>query len=222
MATHMELPPAIRGALAYLDAVATSHQKRVATETDQGIGHDKEFNGRALRRAMEREVSRAFKLGGYVGYVSPLAQELEAYRLYSAKDSADALACAWCLMQRGGNPTAALTADYDFRGCGILHEEDINQLVADAKDKEDHHSIWGMIKSYHRKGDRVASYRYGGGCGHVILRGRRAVLDLEGIHWQMSEEGAAEIAKEFAAFEAAGGTKAFLAGTLAWPPPRPF
>ncbi len=218
MTTPHELTPAIRGALAYLDAVTTAEQKRMAETTDQELGI-KGMNQNLFRENLASVVSRTFKLALLRGFESDLAKELEAYRLYNKSHSADALAAAWCLSRRGGQAQAALMADYDYQIGGIIRHTDIAELQKDAKNARDSdNSTWGRLRGFYRDGDFVLYYRYGGGDGYVVLRGRRLVVNCEALYWQMSHTGVAKIIAEIKAYDEAGGSEAVLAGKLVWPP----
>lgn len=212
--------PFIHGALAFIENVATDDQKREAATTDQGVGlASQQWFKPNVRRSLAESLEFTFKLHGYIGYVSPLAEEMMKFRLYFSKHSADALSAAWCLTKRGGVAKDALNADYDFNRGGILRLEDVDELVAEAKRLENGNTHWDRLKGYFRRGDRVFSYRAGGNWGYVVLRGRRLVYDYETLHMQLSAEGGAKLAGEVKAYNEAGGTAAVLAGTLVWPPP---
>jgi hypothetical protein len=220
MITNLDSHPTIRGALAFIEAVATEEQKQEAMKTDQGVGvASQQWFKLNVRRALAETVQATFKLNDYYGNGSPLAKEMIDFQIYFSEHSADALAAAWCRTKRGGLATDALNADYDFNYGGIYSLEDVDELVAEAKKLENGNTTWDRLRGYYREGDRVFYYRAGGSRGYVVLRGRRLVCDYESLHMQLSREGGAKMAGEVKAYRDAGGTEAVLAGKLVWPPP---
>lgn len=228
----IEIDP-LAGVFGFLDATLPEKLREAAEDTDLGIGrlaeasrewwHAMTWKQNPLlglcetgdeRRAIAKILNHSFRLQWKE---CPLRQFLAEYRLYHRDDMADALAAAYCLHKRGGDPKAALNADYSVNVRGLLYHKEIEEFRNAPKDGY-LEFFWREFRPFFEEGDRIVShvsipYDY-----YLLVRGERLVWEVESIHKCMvgvSLKWRAEIDH----FKALGGGKAFLNGEFIWPPP---
>lgn len=240
----MAIPPdpdLLPGVFAFLDASLPESLRRAAIEKDFGVGRlppmpsqasswqhvmnwrlkppgDQFFMGYVVegyeREAIAKVLNATFRLQ-WKG--CPLRPFLAKYRLYHRDDMADALAAAYSQHKRGGDPEAALTADYSVSVRGLLYHEEIDKFRDSSKDGY-LDFFWRQLGPFFEEGDRIVShvsipYDY-----YLLVRGDRLVWRVESIHKcvvGVSLKWRAEVDH----FKALGGGKAFLNGDFTWPPP---
>ncbi len=130
---------------------------------------------------------------------------------------ADALAAAYCQHKRGGDPEAALNADYSLNFPGLLYHADLDRFRNSGKDGH-LYPLWHQLRDFFVDGDRIVSnvsvpYDY-----YLLVRGDRLVWMVESIHKVCIGVSLKRKAEE-AHFVALGGCKAFLNDEFTWPPP---
>jgi hypothetical protein len=126
---------------------------------------------------------------------------------------ADALAAAYGQHKRGGDPEAALNADYSVEFRGLLYHMDLDKMRNDSDDY-----FWSQFRPFFEEGDRIVNQDASAYDYHLMVRGDRLVWKVESIHKCRVGVSLKCKAKE-AHFVALGGCKAFLNGDFIWPPP---
>lgn len=229
------------GVFAFLDASLPESLRRAAVEKDSGIGRQSPMPSKTS--AWQWTLNRKLKPPGdqfFVGYVvegyereaiakvlnatfrlqwkgCPLRPFLARYRLYHRDDMADALAAAYVQHKRGGDPEAALNADYSINSPGLYYHEDIDQFRNDLGNGY-RQSLWHHLSGFFEEGDRLVKHDAGGSDYLLLVRGDRLVWQTEMIHKLITGVSLKRRAEQ-AHFLALGGGKAFLDGEFIWPPP---
>lgn len=237
----MAIPPELDllpGVFAFLDASLPESLRRAAIEKDFGIGRlppmpsktgvwqqvmnwklkpprDQFFMGYVVegyeREAIAKVLNATFRLQ-WKG--CPLRPFLAKYRLYHRDDMADALAAAYGQHKRGGDPEAALNADYSVEFHGLLYRKDLDEIRNNSNDY-----FWRQFRPFFEEGDRIVrqdsigAYDY-----YLMVRGDRLVWKVESLHKTLIGVSLKRKAEE-AHFLELGGCKAFLDGEFTWPPP---
>lgn len=240
----MAIPPdldLLPGVFAFLDASLPECLRLAAVEKDFGIGRlapipsqtsswqhvknwklkppgDQFFMGYVVegyeREAIAKVLNATFRLQ-WKG--CPLRPFLAKYRLYHRDDMADALAAAYCQHKRGGDPQAALNADYSVEFRGLLYHEDLEKF-RDARGDGYLQRLWHPLSNFFEEGDRLVKQDSGAYDYLMLIRGDRLVWKTEMIHKLLMGGTLRRKAAE-AHFVALGGYKAFLKGEFIWPPP---
>jgi hypothetical protein len=240
MSIAPELDP-LPGVFAFLDASLPECFRRAAIEKDFGIGRlapmpsqtsswqhvmnwnlkppgDQFFMGYVVegyeREAIAKVLNATFRLQ-WKG--CPLRPFLAKYRLYHRDDMADALAAAYCQHKRGGDPEAALNADYSVEFRGLLYHEDLGKF-RNASGDGYLQRLWHPLSVFFEEGDRLVKQDSGPYDYLMLVRGDRLVWKTEMIHKLLIGVSLKRRAAE-AHFVALGGCKAFLDGKFTWPPP---
>lgn len=223
----------LAGVFGFLDSALPERLRKAAEETDLGIGRLAEISSELWaamfcdrnsplglcasgdeRRAIAKILNLSFRLQFKE---CPLRQFLAKYRLYHRDDMADALAAAYCLHKRGGDPETALNADYSVNVRGLLYHEDLNQYRDAPKDGHFDY-YWRQLRPFYEEGDQIVKH-CGGGYDYILLvRGDRLVWSVESTRYTLIGVSLKRIA-EWEHFKALGGCKAFLNGEFTWPPP---
>ncbi|MFT3783804.1 MAG: hypothetical protein QM790_17475 [Nibricoccus sp.] len=205
--SQQEIPPLIRGVFAYLDGVLTVDQLRVLSTLDIDVGlATKGWGG--VRSQVAEKIRNEYRL---MYWGSQLRAVLDGYQLYHEDDMSDALACAYGLYRRGMDPNEALRADYCITGRGVLYWISLDELCA-----ERYATLRARTSHLYREGDRFAHYL----TGAMMVRGDRLVHEVSLQTMHINVDGISRrFQAEMAKFEELGGTRAFLAGKLDWPPP---
>lgn len=239
MAIAPELDP-LPGVFAFLDASLPESLRRAAVEKDFGLGRlppmpsktggwqqvmnwklkspgDQFFMGYVVegyeREAIAKVLNATFRLQ-WKG--CPLRPFLAKYRLYHRDDMADALAAAYVQHKRGGDPEAALMADYSLNVGGLLYHKDLDEFRNDANNGY-HGALWHPLSGFFEDGDRLVKHDSGPYEYLLLVRGDRLVWQTEMIHKLITGVSLKRKAEQ-AYFLELGGCKAFLDGEFTWPP----
>jgi hypothetical protein len=229
------------GVFAFLDASLPESLRQAAVERDFGIGRlapmpsqtsswqhvmnwklkppgDQFFMGYVVegyeREAIAKVLNATFRLQ-WKG--CPLRPFLAKYRLYHRDDMADALAAAYCQHKRGGDPEAALNADYSVEFRGLLYYEDLEKF-RNASGDGYLQRLWHPLSVFFEEGDRLVKQDSGPYDYLMLVRGDRLVWKTEMIHKLLMGVSLKRKAEE-AHFVALGGCTAFLNGEFTWPSP---
>lgn len=240
MAIPPDLDP-LPGVFAFLDASLPECLRRAAIEKDFGIGRlapmpsqtwswqhvmnwklkppgEHFFMGYVVegyeREAIAKVLNAIFRLQWKE---CPLRPFLAKCRLYHRDDMADALAAAYCQHKRGGDPQAALNADYSVEFRGLLYHEDLEKFRNAGGDGY-LQRLWHPLSVFFEEGDRLVKQDSGPYDYLMLVRGDRLVWKTEMIHKLLMGVSLKRRAAE-AHFVALGGCKAFLNGEFIWPPP---
>lgn len=240
MAISPEIDP-LPGVFGFLDAALPECLRRAAVEKDFGIGRQAPMPSEAQSRRhymnwKTKPPGEQFSIGHVVeGYEReaiasvlnatfrlqwkgcPLRPYLAKYRLYHRDDMADALAAAYGQHKRGGDPEAALNADYSINFPGLFYHEDIDRFQ---NDRENGYlqSLWHPLRDFFKEGDRLVKHDWGASDYLLLVRGDRLVWKTEMIHKTIVGISLKRNAAE-AHFVELGGCKAFLNSEFTWPPP---
>jgi hypothetical protein len=213
MPSQFNLPDAVRGVFAYLDAALP---KEVREDLSGGYLYrdDKSFHewGSTPRKVGEL-ITDEFRL---MHWGAPIRKALDAYRLYHKTDMANALTCAYSLHLRGMDPGEALNADYCLEWCGILAWTTL-EAVKQAYGSNTDYWLWHQFSPFHREGDRFVKYRTPPSMGTLLVRGDRLVWRVEELH-TLPAGVSLRFQAEDKKFKELGGNRAFLAGEFDWPP----
>jgi len=240
----MAIPPELdllSGVFAFLDASLPESLRRAAVEKDFGIGRlppmpsktavwqhvmtwklkppgDQFFMGYVVegyeREVIAKVLNSTFRLQWKR---CPLRPFLAKYRLYHRDDMADALAAAYVQYKRGGDPEAALNADYSLNVRGLLYHEDIDKFRNDTNNGY-FGALWHHLSGFFEDGDRLVKHDSGGLDYLLLVRGDRLVWQTEMIRKTLIGVSLKRKAAE-AHFLELGGCKGFLDGEFTWPPP---
>ena len=240
MTIAQDLNP-LPGVFAFLDASLPECLRKAAVEKNFGIGRLAPIPSQT--QSWQHILNSKMKLPGeqfFIGYVvegyereaiakvlnatfrlqwkgCPLRPYLAKYRLYHRDDMADALASAYLQHKRGGDPEAALLADYALGFRGLLFPCDIEEFKNAPKDGY-LAFFWNHLRPFYEDGDRIVKYESVPYDGYLLVRGDRLVWEIESIHKSVVGVSLNQRAK-VDHFKALGGSKAFLNGEFNWPPP---
>ncbi|MBK9991054.1 MAG: hypothetical protein IPP19_10045 [Verrucomicrobia bacterium] len=206
-----EIPNIIRGVFAFLDAtIAPEIVKQIAQGSTVDLQSDR--YGSVLRTLAE-SIKTEFHL---MHWGSEVRKALDAYRLYSAHDMADALSKAYILQRRGEDPRLAFRADYSLKKAGLLYWMTAGDLDTEyflgATNRQE-------CRELYRHGDRFVRAETPGNFDLFHLRGDRVVKRVLLTHGSTGPEISTRWLADVAKFEELGGTAGFLAGKFIWPPP---
>ena len=211
MATNFEIPAAIRGVFAYLDATLPP-----AAIADLGrdivcMGHDSLTDWRSWPRKAMEIIADEFRL---MYPHAPIRKALDAFHLYHKTDMASALVCAYRLHLRARDPHEALNADYSVKWGGILSWKSMEEVQHEAGSG---HSLWHRFSSFYREGDRFVGYSLPTVMGTMLVRGDRLVWDVVEMNMCVEKPSLRWLVARDK-FQELGGNRAFLAGEFVWPP----
>ncbi len=148
MASIHEIPDAVRGVFAYLDATLPPEALDEFTQKDTHRGDESFHSWHAWPRKVRDIITDEFRLmyGG-----APIRKALDGYRLYHKTDMANALVCAFSLHRKGRDPNEALNADYCLQWGGVLTWRTAEEVKAAGPD----HWLWNRFEGFRREGDRI-------------------------------------------------------------------
>lgn len=213
MPSQFNLPDAVRGVFAYLDATLAPEVRDGLKNCELRRESPSFYEWQAAPKIVVDLITDEFRL---MHWGAPIRKALDAYRLYHKTDMANALTCAYRLHLRREEPGEALNADYSLNKGNILTWLTMEKLRLEHKERPEG-SLWSQFGTFHREGDRFVKYRRPSSSGTLMVRGDRLVWEIEELHCLpagRSLKHKAEVDK----FQELGGHRAFLAGEFDWPP----
>jgi hypothetical protein len=213
MQSQFNLPDAVRGVFAYLDAALSPEMKEDLSSSDLCRDDESFHDWHSTPYKVVQLLTDEFRL---MHSSAPIRKALDAYRLYHKTDMADALTRGYSLHLRGKDPNEALNADYCLPWVGILTWRTMEEVRRAYGDNADNW-LWHQFSPFRREGDRFVKYRTPPSRGTLLVRGDRLVWrveELQALPAGVSLRFQAEKMK----FKELGGNRAFLAGEFDWPP----
>lgn len=210
MSLTYEIPRAVCGVFAYLEAVLSEEDLEFFATTEIGKGDEVLTQWDSPARRVVDRITDEFRL---MHWGSPIRKALADYRLYHKTDMACALTCAFALHRQGRDVNEALRADYTLQWGGVLRWATAEEI----RSGRESDFLWPQFSPFVQKGDRFVHYSLPTQIGTMLLRGDRLVWCVQRL-LMSGVERCLEWEARNDKFKALGGIRGFLAGEFDWPP----